>query len=202
MICPKCGAQSADGTTYCPSCGVNMVAASQNPDPDDFRVGFEDPAPAPEPAPAPAQNTYDQNTYSQNTYSQNTYSQPSYDQAPPVTPPGSGAGIMPRNIAVAIILSIVTCGIYGIYWFIVLTNEANQLSGHPDDTSGGIAFLLTLVTCGIYGWFWAAKMGEKTDIIKGNPAGSSNVLFILLQIFGLGIVNYALAQDAINKAVS
>lgn len=29
-----------------------------------------------------------------------------------------------RNIAVAIILTIVTCGIYGIYWFIVLTDDA------------------------------------------------------------------------------
>lgn len=34
-----------------------------------------------------------------------------------------------RNIAVAIILTIVTCGIYGIYWFIVLTDDARLASG-------------------------------------------------------------------------
>ena len=45
-------------------------------------------------------------------------------------------------------------------------------------------------------------MGEKTDIIKGDVYGNSSVLFLILQIFGLGIVNYALAQDAINNAVS
>ena len=34
-----------------------------------------------------------------------------------------------RNIAVAIILTIVTCGIYGIYWFVKLTDEMNYASG-------------------------------------------------------------------------
>ena len=111
------------------------------------------------------------------------------------------SGIVERNIAIAIILTVVTCGIYGIYWFIMLTDEVNRLSGNENDTSGGIAFLLTLVTCGIYGYYWAYKIGEKIDTIKGNPAGSSNILFLILQIFGLGIVNYALAQDAINVAV-
>lgn len=67
-----------------------------------------------------------------------------------------------RSIGVCILLSIITCGIYGIYWFIVLTDEANYVSGHANDgTSGGVAFLLTLVTCGIYGYFWAYKMGER-----------------------------------------
>lgn len=124
----------------------------------------------------------------------------SVQPAPAVAASGS-YGITERNIAVAIILSLVTCGIYGIYWFVVLTNEANILSGEPGDTSGGMAFLLTFITCGIYGWFWAAKMGDKIDIIKGVPVGNSKILFILLQIFGLGIVNYALMQDAINGAV-
>lgn len=58
--------------------------------------------------------------------------------------------IQKRNIAVCIILSIVTCGIYGIYWFICLNNDTNTAS-NTFGTSGGVAFLLTLVTCGIYG---------------------------------------------------
>lgn len=127
----------------------------------------------------------------------------SVEGAPAATasPVVNATGITERSIALAIILSLVTCGIYGIYWFIVLTNEANILSGEASDTSGGMAFLLTLITCGIYGWFWAAKMGDKVDKIKGVPVGNSKVLFIILQIVGLGIVNYALMQDAINNAV-
>lgn len=66
----------------------------------------------------------------------------------------------------------------------------------------GMCILLTIVTCGIYGWYWAYKMGEKVDIIKnrgGMPSSNSGILFVVLQLFGLGIIDYALAQDAINK---
>lgn len=44
-------------------------------------------------------------------------------------------------------------------------------------------------------------MGEKVDMIKaqnGQSSSNSGILFIILQALGLGIVNYALAQDALN----
>ena len=31
-----------------------------------------------------------------------------------------------RNVALAIVFTIITCGIYGIYWFVVLTDEVKQ----------------------------------------------------------------------------
>ena len=110
--------------------------------------------------------------------------------------------IKQRNIGICILLSIVTCGIYGLYWFVVLTDDINQESGETDATSGGMSLLLTIVTCNIYGWFWAYKMGEKVDIIKnrnGEPSSNSGILYVLLQVFGLGIIAYALMQDTANK---
>ena len=109
-----------------------------------------------------------------------------------------------RNIGLCIVLSIVTCGIYGIYWMIVLANETNVASGHAQDgTSGGIVFLLTLVTCGIYGIYWAYKQGEKINEAKAmrNMPTDSNagVLYLILEIFGLGIIAYALMQNELNK---
>lgn len=111
-----------------------------------------------------------------------------------------------RNIAVSIILTIVTCGIYGIYWFIVLTNDVNYASGHSQDgTSGGVAFLLTLVTCGIYGLYWAYKIGENISEAKAArnmPYDSSmSIIYLLLELFGLGIITYALAQNELNKMI-
>lgn len=108
--------------------------------------------------------------------------------------------IQPRSIVVSIILSIVTCGLYGIYWFIVLTDEVNRLTKNEDDLSGGLAFVLTLVTCGIYGFFWAYKMGQKADAISGTN-NSSALVYLLLVVFHLGIVVYALAQDTVNRAL-
>ena len=108
--------------------------------------------------------------------------------------------VQQRNIALCIIYSIITCGIYQIYWFMKITDETNELSGNTTLASGGMAFLLTIVTCGIYGWYWAYKMGEKIDIIKGTPNANSGILYVILQFFKLGIVNYCLIQDTLNNA--
>lgn len=83
--------------------------------------------------------------------------------------------IKQRNIALCIVFSIITFGIYALYWFVCLTNDANQESGQTDATSGGVALLLTIVTCNIYGWFWAYKMGEKIDAIKTKNGQSAVV---------------------------
>lgn len=101
-----------------------------------------------------------------------------------------------RNIVLCIIFSIITCGIYDIYWFICLNNDMNTIAKDDFQTSGGVVFLLTLVTCGIYGWYWSYRMGQKMDMLK--PNGNHAILFIVLQIFGLGIVNYCIMQSEIN----
>ena len=108
-----------------------------------------------------------------------------------------------RNIAVSIILSIVTCGIYNIYWFICLTNETNLASGRNQDTSGGLAFLFNLLTCGIYGIYWSYKMGEKISearVQRGLSADNNfPIIYLLLSIFGLSIVTHALIQNELNN---
>lgn len=107
-----------------------------------------------------------------------------------------------RSIALCIILSIVTCGIYGMIWFVWLNDDTNKVAEEPNPTSGGIALLLTIVTCGIYGLYWAYKQGEKLDAVavkRGMPAGSKSILYLVLSLFGLGIIAYALMQDELNK---
>ncbi|MBE6680528.1 MAG: DUF4234 domain-containing protein [Ruminococcaceae bacterium] len=111
---------------------------------------------------------------------------------------------MNRSIGMALILSIITCGIYGIYWMVVLNDDLNQLAGRSGAASGVTVFLLTLVTCGIYGYYWAYKMGENVDTINSNGFTSTTntgIVYLVLSLFGLGIINYCLMQDAINKRV-
>ena len=48
-----------------------------------------------------------------------------------------------RSVGIAILLSIITCGIYGIYWMICLVNELNTASDRPGDTSGGVVISRT-----------------------------------------------------------
>ncbi|MGL5435838.1 MAG: DUF4234 domain-containing protein [Lachnospiraceae bacterium] len=106
-----------------------------------------------------------------------------------------------RNIAVSIILSIVTCGIYMIYWMICIADETNAAAETPD-RSGGMVFLLSLITCSIYMYYWAYRQGEKMDAAKtkrGLPASNSGVVYLLLSIFGLSIVSLVLMQSELNK---
>ena len=109
--------------------------------------------------------------------------------------------IKERNVALCIVLSLVTCGIYGIYWFVCLTNDTNTVTGE-EGTSGGLAFLFSIITCGIYSFFWAYKQGEKLDkakVERGMQSGSNAILYLLLSIFGLSIVAWALMQSELNK---
>lgn len=106
-----------------------------------------------------------------------------------------------RNIAVSIILTIVTCGIYGLYWFIVLTDEVRSRSENYSMPSGGVCFLLGLITCGIYYIYWAYMIGKNISSAKekkGLQSDDNAVLYLILQLFGFGIIVYALAQNDLN----
>ena len=107
-----------------------------------------------------------------------------------------------RNIVLAIVFSLITCGIYAIYWFIVLTDEAKEAAGDTELASGGLAFVFTLLTCGIYGYYWAYRMGQIMNKAgeKNNLSIADNaVLYLVFQLLGLGIVNYCLIQNDLNK---
>ena len=108
--------------------------------------------------------------------------------------------VQERNIALCIILSLVTCGIYGLYWFVCLTEDTNA-AANEEGTSGVLALVLTIVTCGIFGLYWAYKRGElldKAKVNRGMPASNGGVLYLILYIFG-GIIAYALIQNELNK---
>lgn len=109
-----------------------------------------------------------------------------------------------RNIGLCILFSIITCGIYAIYWFVVLTNELKDLSGDSETASGGVAFLLSIITCNIYGWYWAYKRGENVDTARSKrsiPSSNSEILYLILVLIGFGIIAYALMQNEINKMI-
>ena len=110
--------------------------------------------------------------------------------------------IQKRNLALYIILTLVTCGLFGIYWFCTLNDDTNKVSSHPEALGGVAAFLLTLVTCGIYSLFWSYNMGTRIDEAKasrGLPGGNTGTLYLILAIFGLAWVAELLLQGDLNK---
>lgn len=119
-------------------------------------------------------------------------------------PQGNGRlPIQNRSIVMYILLSIVTCGIFALYWMACVNDDVNNSLGE-NDTSGGMVVLLSIVTCGIYGLFWAYSLGNKISRIKrmmGDPYAESSlsVLYLVLAIFTTYIVPLAIAQNELNK---
>lgn len=150
------------------------------------------------------------------SFGQQPYGQPQYGQAPynQSYSPMPNPNIKKREIALCIIFTVITCGIYAIYWMIKLNDDTNLLlQDHgvvngEELKSGGMVFLLTIVTCGIYGIYWVYKQGERLDRVraaKGRPQGNLATTYLLIDIVvsffsGLGgIVVYAMMQNEINQ---
>lgn len=102
-----------------------------------------------------------------------------------------------RNIATQIILTIVTCGLYGIYWLYTLGNDIGQLE--DGDPKGGRVLLLSLVTCGIYTIFFFYKSGT---VLEKYTRKNDGVLYLVLSLVGLAIISYALIQNEINTVIN
>lgn len=109
--------------------------------------------------------------------------------------------IAQRSVGLSVILSIVTCGIYGIYWFIVLTNDVGTVNEDSNFT-GGKHLLLSIVTCGIWSFVWSYQIGKQLQEAqwkRGFPSSDNAVLYLILNFFGLSIVTMALAQSDVNR---
>ena len=116
---------------------------------------------------------------------------------------GAAGGPKNRSIGVCILLSIVTCGIYGIIWLVQMVDELNTAAGETNATSGILVFLLSLVTCNIYSWYWFYKAGELVNRASGAHGGTQDqnrgILYLILSIIGFNIISMALIQDELNK---
>jgi hypothetical protein len=105
------------------------------------------------------------------------------------------------NIVTDIIFTVLTCGIYGLFWQNRLFKTANTLIDQQRFNFWPW-FFLTLLTCGIYNIYIQYVFGKTlSDALiaeGGKPNDSLPILALLLTIFGLGIVVMAIEQNEIN----
>lgn len=106
-----------------------------------------------------------------------------------------------RNYLLCVLLTIITLGLYGLYWLVQITDTVNELAKPYKKTSGIEALLFELVTCGIYTYFWSWKIGVVLDHER-SKAGLSpknlKLLFLILTFFAWP-ASMALMQKEINE---
>lgn len=106
--------------------------------------------------------------------------------------------IKKRNIVTAIILSIITCGIYMIYWAIMLAKEAVSVN---DSNDNGLVEILLMIFLPFLGFFLAEQKLAKGCAAKGIAHNDNSILYLILGLVGFGIVNFAMMQNDLNKFV-
>lgn len=94
-----------------------------------------------------------------------------------------------RSLVVYILLGIVTCGIYNLWFIHSLAKDVNiACAGDGKKTSGLLAFiLLSFITCGIYGFYWYYSLGNRLALnaVKYNMHFQENGTSVLMwQLFG------------------
>lgn len=72
-----------------------------------------------------------------------------------------------RSIGGSILLTLITCGIYGLYWHYKQMETLNAWLGR-DEFSFGAWFFLSFCTCGIYAIYYEYKMATGINEVRAN----------------------------------
>ncbi len=155
MFCQKCGAQLPDGSAFCTSCGA-PTGSAQNPNgnnqPNNPQGGPQNYGPEGDFfSRAESSLGSEINSFGNTINGSQNY----YNGARPLR--------TDRSLIVYILLSLITCGIYG-YWFIYqLAQDVNTAcQGDNEKTAGLVAYIVfSFLTCGIYQFYWMYKIGNR-----------------------------------------
>lgn len=94
--------------------------------------------------------------------------------------------IKPRDLILPLILTFITCGIYGLCWMYQLTEEVHALSQKPRTPDGGTVVLYTILTCTFYFYYWLYKIGgELVELRQSNglpPDSVSNRTYMYVTV--------------------
>lgn len=100
-----------------------------------------------------------------------------------------------RGIVKYILLSFITCGIYGLWFLYKLALDVNIMcEGDGQNTTGLLTyFLLSIVTFGIYPFIWFYKLGNRLALngpkynLTFQEDGTTLLLWMILGSFLCGV---------------
>ena len=104
--------------------------------------------------------------------------------------------IQKRSIATCVVLSIVTCGIYQIYWVFKVVSEAVKVK---DETDNGLLEILLSIFLAPVGLFLAEKKLYEGATEKGLTIADNSIIYLIISLFCMPIIAVALMQNDLNK---
>lgn len=112
-----------------------------------------------------------------------------------------------RGPVMVLLLSLLTCGLYYLYWVYVTSSEIQEYTGERD-IPPIVELLLTLFTGGLYLFYWdwkTAKQIARMQSRLGLNVTDNSLLYLIFNIlgagpiYGLGIVNLVIQQIHLNE---
>ena len=105
-----------------------------------------------------------------------------------------------RSVVTVIVLSIITCGVYTLYWYYVTMKELYDAGGK---SIGGLEPLIQFVLLFLYvgGIFFAINANDNLNEIKsqrGMQVTDNKLIWVILSLF-IPIVVVALVQNEMNE---
>ena len=166
MYCSHCGKEVSQNQKFCPHCGTAQYSDVHTSQPVNVNV--------------------------YTGYDPNAGRTPSGGYAPN---PGAGPLKADRSLLMYILLSIVTCGIYGWYFLYCMARDVNiACDGDGEKTPGlGELIIFSLLTFGIYSYYWYYKLGNRLQAngpryrIHIEENGTTVILWCLIGYLVCGI---------------
>lgn len=112
-----------------------------------------------------------------------------------------------RSFVTFLLLTIVTCGIYSLYFWYKYAEDVNRMCAGDgqETTGGGTLILLWLFTCGIYPLIWYYSVGNRLKMngtrygVNVQEDGQTILLWTIIGMF-IGIGAYIGAYFLIKNA--
>lgn len=107
-----------------------------------------------------------------------------------------------RSIGMCILLSIITCGIYGIYWMYLLVKNTRSIQKNTDNCTGEMLCLIFVPFYSLYWWYTRGEKVRQGFAEHDYNATGSGVVYLVLAVFGLNIISMAIMQSDFNSLKS
>ena len=106
-----------------------------------------------------------------------------------------------KNWVTVLLLSLVTCGIYGIVYFYQYSKDVNTVCEGDGKTTQNyiIALLLGMITCGIYMWVWYYGVGARLEQAGKRYGVNCQSPIVYLLIWFVPIYNFYYILNNMNE---
>lgn len=114
------------------------------------------------------------------------------------SPAGDLSGIRAGSIPVMILLTIVTCGIYGWVWYYRMIRNMRIINGEDTSCAGEFLLFMFIPFYFIYWYYTRGKRFAQSAQARGYAVEDRSTLYLILGLVGFSVINLCLIQSDFN----